>query len=196
MQYISPTLITDYINKLKPSYIKQINDIIYDKSSNNNSKNKSLRINESQHAKTSKKIDTKSIVNLSKQNQTSSKINIHSPFKKYVNETGKDYSSKKSISKSPILPINSNDIDNNFNFNVIDVLPPQIDELENYIKLLDNDDIPLKIMSLSEIKKILIHLENKKEFDAHHINDILNVFNKLAYSLNLKIKSSKEGYFI
>ena len=192
MQYISPTLITDYINKLKPSYIKQINDIIYDKSSNNNSKNKSLRINESQHAKTSKKIETKSIINLSKQNQTSSKININSPFKKYVNEKGKDYSSKKSISKSPILPINSNDIDNNFNFNVIDVLPPQIDELENYIKLLDNDDIPLKIMSLSEIKKILIHLENKKEFDAHHINDILNVFNKLAYSLNLKIKSQKE----
>ena len=192
MQYISPTLITDYINKLKPSYIKQINDIIYDKSSNNNSKNKSLRINESQHAKTSKKIETKSIINLSKQNQTSSKININSPFKKYVNEKGKDYSSKKSISKSPILPINSNDIDNNFNFNVIDVLPPQIDELENYIKLLDNDDIPLKIMSLSEIKKFLIHLENKKEFNKHHINDILNVFNKLAYSLNLKIKSQKE----
>jgi len=38
MQFISPNLISEYINKLKPSYTKQINDIIYDKASNNASK--------------------------------------------------------------------------------------------------------------------------------------------------------------
>ena len=178
MQYISPNLITDYINKLKPSYIKQINDIIYDKSSNNISKSKSIKSNENNYPKTGKKISSKNITNISKQSQTSSKINLNSPFKRNNLEVEKDYSSKKSVSKSPILPINTNDVDNKFNFNVIDVLPPELNELLNYIQLLDSDDIPLKIMSLSEIKKILIHLEDNKDFDSNYINDILNSFNR------------------
>ena len=192
MQYISPNLITDYINKLKPSYIKQINDIIYDKSSNNISKSKSIKSNENNYPKTGKKISSKNITNISKQSQTSSKINFYSPFKKNNLEVEKDYSGKKSVSKSPILPINSNNVDNKFNFNIIDVLPPGLNELLNYIQLLDSDDIPLKIMSLSEIKKILIHLEDKKDFESHYINDILNSFNRLLFSWNLKIKSQKE----
>ena len=193
MQYISPNLITDYINKLKPSYIKQINDIIYDKSSNNISKSKSIKSNENNYPKTGKKISSKNITNISKQSQTSSKINLNSPFKRNNLEVEKDYSSKKSVSKSPILPINTNDVDNKFNFNVIDVLPPELNELLNYIQLLDSDDIPLKIMSLSEIKKILIHLEDNKDFDSNYINDILNSFNRLLFSWNLKIKSQKEA---
>ena len=193
MQYISPNLITDYINKLKPSYIKQINDIIYDKSFNNISKSKSIKSNENNYPKTGKKISSKNITNISKQSQTSSKINLNSPFKRNNLEVEKDYSSKKSVSKSPILPINTNDVDNKFNFNVIDVLPPELNELLNYIQLLDSDDIPLKIMSLSEIKKILIHLEDNKDFDSNYINDILNSFNRLFFSWNLKIKSQKEA---
>ena len=193
MQFISPNLLTDYINKLKPSYAKQINDIIYDKSSNNVSKAKSIISNESQIPKTNKKIKSKNpIINLSKKSETSSKINIQTPFKLNNEEINIYSTGKKYFSKSPILASKSNE-DTKYNFNILDVLPPELNELTNYIQNLDNGEIPMKIMALTEIKKILIHFVEKNEFNKNYINDILITFNKLVYILYSKFKT-KEAF--
>ena len=141
MQYISPNLINDYIIKLKPSHMKQINDIIFDISSNNSSK-KNSKLPLFDNLKTEKKTKSKNLISdLSKQNETISKVNLQSTLKKYSRDLSpfkvlkeKENllsSGKKSISKSPILPTKSNL--SKYNYNIIDVLPPELEELPNYI---------------------------------------------------------------
>ena len=190
MQYISPSLITDYINKLKPSYTKKINDIIYDKESNNISKEKSISSNESKNPKTNKKIKYNNNISSYKQNETSSKTDIPSPIKINNSELDVYSTGKKSVSKSPILP-NKSTL-GEYKFNIIDVLPPEQNEFPNYIQMIKNGDIPSKIMALTEIKKILIHFIEEDDFDKKKINDILNSFNELCSSINSQIKSKKE----
>ena len=193
MQYICPNLISEYINKLKPSFTKQINDIIYEKTSNNTSKARSIISCESQNPKTSKKINSKNIISAFKKTETNYKNNIHSPLKINNNEGDKFLSGKKSVSKSPILSMNSNE-DDKYGLNIDDVLPPNLNELSNYIQILDNGDTISKIIALSEIKKILIHFVERKEFDINYINNILISFNKLSFSLNLNLKAQKEAF--
>ena len=200
MQYISPNLINDYIIKLKPSHMKQINDIIFDISSNNSSK-KNSKLPLFDNPKTEKKTKSKNLISdLSKQNETISKVNLQSTLKKYSRDLSpfkvlkeKENllsSGKKSISKSPILPTKSNL--SKYNYNIIDVLPPELEELPNYIHNLEKDDIPLKIISLTEIKKILLHI-NTNDFVINQITDILNCFNKLIYSINTNLRIQKDA---
>ena len=59
--------------------------------------------------------------------------------------------------------------------------------------MLNEEDIPTKIMALTEIKKIIIHFVEKNEIDIGQINDILIEFNNLMYSIMLKIKSEKDS---
>ena len=190
MQYISPNLIADYLNKLKPSYTKQINDIIYDKSSNNASKAKSNISSENQYPRTSKKDKSQKLLTTNKQSKSISKLIMQSPLKINNNEFDKFSTSKKSVSKSPILPIKPALAE--YKYNIVDVLPPEENELSNYLKMLSDGDILSKIMSLTEIKKILIHFFEKNEFENNQINDILISFNNLMNSINLKIKSENK----
>ena len=191
MQYISPNLIADYINKLKPSYIKQINDIIYDKSSNNVSKAKSNISSESQYLKTSKKDKSLKLLTTNKQSKITSKLIIQSPLKINNNEFNRFSTSKKSVSKSPILAVKSSLAE--YKYNIVDVLPPEENELPNYLQMLNDSDILSKIMALTEIKKILIHFFEKNEFDNNQINDILISFNNLMHSINLNINSENKA---
>ena len=190
MQYISPNLIADYINKLKPSYIKQINDIIYDKSSNNVSKARSNISSESQNPKTSKKDKSIKLLTTNKQSKTTSKIIIKSPLKINNNEFDKFSTSKKSVSKSPILPVKTTLAE--YKYNIVDVLPPEENELPNYLQMLNDGDVLSKIMALTEIKKILIHFFEKNVFDNNQLNVILISFNNLMYSINSNINSENE----
>ena len=192
MKFISPNLITDYINKMKPSYTKQINDIIFDRSSNNVSKAKSNNSSKSQNQKLNQnKKTTKDVIPLSKQNEIVSNNNIKTPLKIINPELNKYSTGKKSVSKSPILPTKYSL--GEYKFNIVDVLPPEKNELPNYIQMLNEEDIPTKIMALTEIKKIIIHFVEKNEIDIGQINDILIEFNNLMYSIMLKIKSEKNS---
>ena len=192
MKFISPNLITDYINKMKPSYTKQINDMIFDRSSNNVSKAKSNNSSKSQNQKLIQNIKTtKDVIPLSKQNEIVSNNNIKTPLKIINPELNKYSTGKKSVSKSPILSTKSSLGD--YKFNIVDVLPPEKNELPNYIQMLNEEDIPTKIMALTEIKKIIIHFVEKNEIDIGQINDILIEFNNLVYSIMLKIKSEKDS---
>ena len=190
MQYISPNLITDYINKIKPSFAKQINDIIYGNSSNNVSKEKSVSSSQSQNPKTNKKLKSDNVISSHKYIGTFSKTDAVSPIKINNCEFDKYSTEKKLVSKSPILP-NKSTL-GEYKFNIIDVLPPEQNDFPNYIKMIEDGDIPSKIMALTEIKKLLIHFIEKDDFDKNKINDILISFNELCNSINLKIKTKKE----
>ena len=190
MHFISPSLITDYINKLKPSYTKQINDIIFGNSSNNISKEKSINSSQSQNPLTNKKMKSNNTISSHKHIVTSSKTDAISPIKIKNSEINKYSTDKKLVSKSPILP-NKSTL-GEYKFNIIDVLPPEQNDFPNYIRMLTDGDIPSKIMALTEIKKILIHFIEEDDFDIRKINDILISFNELCNSINLKIKEQKD----
>ena len=190
MQYISPSLITDYINTIKPSFAKQINDIIYGNSSNNVSKEKSVSSSQSQNPKTNKKLKSNNVISSHKYIRTVSKTDAVSPIKINNSEFNKYSTEKKLVSKSPILP--SKSTLGEYKFNIIDVLPPEQNDFPNYIKMIKDGDIPSKIMALTEIKKLLIHFIEKDDFDINKINVILISFNELCNSINLKIKAKKE----
>ena len=190
MQFISPNLIIDYINKLKPSYTKQINDIIFGNSSNNISKEKSMNSSQSQNPFTNKKIKSNNTLSSHKHIVTCSKTDAISPIKIKNRELDTYSTDKKLVSRSPILP-NKSTL-GEYKFNVIDVLPPEQNDFPNYIRMLTDGDIPSKIMALTEIKKILIHFIEEDDFDIRKINDILKSFNELCNSINLKIKEQKD----
>ena len=97
---------------------------------------------------------------------------------------------KSELSKSPLIETKNNM--SKYNYNIVDVLPPEQNELPNYIKNLNGKDIVVKNLSLSEIKKILIHSIEKNCIDINIIKDILFAFNNLISSI-IKIIDEKNG---
>ena len=100
---------------------------------------------------------------------------------------------KYEISKSPLMSTKKNNNLSKYNYNIIDVLPPDQNELPNYIKNLYEKDIILKNLSLSEIKKILIHSKEKDSININVIKDILSAFNNIISSI-IKNINEKNGY--
>ena len=99
-------------------------------------------------------------------------------------------SSKFELSKSPLIETKNNI--SKYNYNIVDVLPPEQNELPNYIKNLNDKDIVVKNPSLSEIKKILIHSIETNCIDINIIKNIIFAFNDLISSI-IKIIDEKNG---
>ena len=92
-----------------------------------------------------------------------------------------------SVSKTPLVPTKKTI--SKYNYNVLDVLPPEESELPSLIKNLYENDINNKILSMVEIKKIIIHSMEKNNINESRIKDILKAFNILLYSIYTNIKS-------
>ena len=148
----------------------------------------------------------KQIINISKNNEkllisleTQSKYDeIDSISKNYKNfMSQKKYRNKsnsfikKQLTKSPLLSTKKNT--SKYNYNIVDVLPPDINELPNYIKILYENDIKNKNLSLAEIKKILIHSIEKNNINENQIKDILIAFNNQLFSIFTKIEKNKQN---
>ena len=139
----------------------------------------------------------KSIVNKSKsfdnsiytEKKPDSKYSDISSIYNDNNQNSFNKSNKSQISKSPLLSTKKNM--SKYNYNVVDVLPPEQGELSNYIKNIYDNNITNKNISLIEIKKILIHSIEKNTININQIKDIIKAFNNLLYYITKKIKEKK-----
>ena len=95
------------------------------------------------------------------------------------------------LSKSPLIPNKSNN--SKYNFNIIDVLPPEESELINYINALYGNDIPNKNIALIEIKKILVHSTNTNNIRNEYVKEIILAFNNLLSLITSDIKTKKSN---
>ena len=194
MKYVPSEYITNYINKLKPSYKEQINSIIFnDKSSKSSDKN---------------------ITKVNKKNKVNNFIESPQKGENIVNDFSEiqsnninhcpvpiDLDSQVSINnnicdevklpKSPLIPNKSNN--SKYNFNIIDVLPPEESELINYINALYGNDIQNKNIALIEIKKILVHSTNTNNIRNVYIKEIILAFNNLLSLITSDIKTKKSN---
>ena len=194
MKYVPSEYITNYINKLKPSYKDQINSIIFnDKSS---------------------KLSDKNIIKGNKKNKVNNFIESPQKGENIINDLSEiqskninhcpipiDLDSQMSINnnicdeiklpKSPLIPNKSNN--SKYNFNIIDVLPPEQSELINYINALYGNDISIKNIALIEIKKILVHSTNTNNIRKEHIKEIILAFNNLLFLITSDIKMKKSN---
>ena len=166
----------------------------------NNLKNKSyLIINEGieivKHIIDFSKNNEKLLISLQTQSQYDEIDSISKNYKNFMshkkNRNKSNSFIKTQITKSPLLSTKKNI--SKYNYNIIDVLPPDINELPNYIKILYENDIKNKNLSLAEIKKILIHSIEKNNINGNQIKDILLAFNNQLFSIFLKIKEKKEN---
>ena len=194
MKYVPSEYITNYINKLKPSYKEQINSIIFnDKSSKSSDKN---------ITKGNKKNKVKNFIESPQKGENiindypeiqSKNIN-HCPvpidLDSQVSINNNLYDEVK-LPKSPLIPNKSNN--SKYNFNIIDVLPPEESELANYINALYGNDIQNKNIALIEIKKILVHSTNSNNIRKEHIKQILLAFNNLLSLITSDIKTKKSN---
>ena len=98
-------------------------------------------------------------------------------------------SDKFQISKSPLVSTKKDM--SKYNYNIIDVLPPEQSELPNYIQNLYGNDITCINLSLVEIKKILIHSIEKNIIKEKNIKDILFAFNNLLFSIYKNLNTNK-----
>ena len=96
-----------------------------------------------------------------------------------------------SVSKTQLVHTKKNI--SKYNYNVLDVLPPEESELPTLIKNLYENDIKSKILSVVEIKKVIIHSMGKNNINESIIKDILKVLNVLLYSIYTNIKSIKNN---
>ena len=96
-----------------------------------------------------------------------------------------------SVSKTQLVHTKKNI--SKYNYNVLDVLPPEESELPTLIKNLYENDIKSKILSMVEIKKVIIHSMGKNNINESIIKDILKVLNVLLYSIYTNIKSIKNN---
>lgn len=92
-----------------------------------------------------------------------------------------------SVSKTPLVPTKKTI--SKYNYNVLDILPPEESELPSLIKNLYENNINNKILSMVEIKKIIIHSMEKNDINENRIKDILKAFNILLYSIYTNIKN-------
>lgn len=194
MKYVPSEFITNYINKLKPSFKEQINSIIFnDKSSKSSDKNitrenKKNKLNN--FFESPKKGEN--IINDSSEIQ--SKIINHCPAPIDLDtplSINNNICDETKITKSPLIPNKSNN--SKYNFNIIDVLPPEQSELPNYINALYGNDISNKNIALIEIKKILVHSTNANNIRKEHIKEILLAFNNLLSLITSDIKTKKSN---
>ena len=129
-------------------------------------------------------------------NQISDKIQskynqIYSISKNCFLSNQKGIYDETQLPNSPLLSIKKNI--SKYNYNIIDVLPPEQSELSNYIKnLYATKDCIEKNLALTEIKKILIHSIEKNTINENQIKDILLCFNNLLSLITNNIKIKKE----
>ena len=210
MKFFPIDTITNYINKLKPSYIEKINNIIFSDKSPNNTKVKKTDISDSNTSKIITKNKLNFIASSKQSDNTSQSFLNYSPFnmdktQAKINENNsqnnlktqlsnnKKIYDKTNISKSPLLTTKTKSKNSNYNYNIVDVLPPEQNELPNYIKSLYENDLSNKILSLTEIKKILIHSIEKNRINVEQIKEILIAFNNLLAIINNNIKTKKSN---
>ena len=194
MKYVPSEYITNYINKLKPSYKEQINSIIFnDKSSKSSDKNisKGIKKNKLNNFFESPK-KGENIINDSSEIQSKNMNNCPAPIELdsqlNINNIICD---EIKLPKSPLIPNKSKNI--KYNFNITDVLPPEQSELTNYINALYENDIPNKNIALIEIKKILVHSTNSNNIRKKYIKEILMAFNNLLSLITSDIKTKKSN---
>ena len=143
---------------------------------------------------------TNNINNIFISNKTQSDYNEIAPIKNNYNflstqSKNRIYNNSDiihySVSKTPLVPTKKKI--SKYNYNVLDVLPPEESEMPSLIKNLYENDINSKILSVVEIKKIIIHSMEKNNINESIIKDILKAFNIQLYSIYTNIKSIKNN---